>query len=45
VAWTTERFVRIQLVLEKAEEVLGAALVLVQAELAGVQQARLELGI
>jgi hypothetical protein len=45
VAWTTERFARLETILGHAEVVLTSALALVQAELGAVQQARAELDI
>jgi hypothetical protein len=45
VAWTTDRFQRLELIAAHAEEVLAGALALVQAELGAIRQARDELNI
>jgi hypothetical protein len=45
VAWTKDRFERLELIAAHAEEVLAGALSLVQAELGAIRQARASLNI
>jgi len=44
-AWLSERFARLEVVVEHAEELLTSALILVQTELKEIRDARNELQI